>query len=222
MDVGLFGLQTSTSRVAIVICSSMAPRSWRWSASTVDRDRACPGRRREVRVDAEARPCVDELGAGLEQRLARGEQDVARPVADRDPVHRHAVAVAQGRAQRRARRIGVAVEAGERRADGVDHGGDRRVRRLVGGEQRDVAFQRVAGGGGVDGDPADPLGELDRHDGAEVTARRAGPGGARRSRRGTRGPGRGGRRRRRGSSRGSRSASSRARRSPARTSAARG
>ena len=66
-----------------------------------DLDRAGARGGREVRVDAERRPGVDELGAGLEQRLAGGEQDVAGAVADRDPAGGHAVAVR--RAARAAR-----------------------------------------------------------------------------------------------------------------------
>ena len=34
VEVGLFGLQTITSRVATVISSRIAPRSWRWSSSS--------------------------------------------------------------------------------------------------------------------------------------------------------------------------------------------
>ena len=84
VEVGLFGLQTideprgggdlARHRVEVV------------AVVGVDRhlDRARARRGREVRVDAEARPGVDDLGARLEQRLAGGQQDVARAVADRD------------------------------------------------------------------------------------------------------------------------------------------
>ena len=51
-------------------------------------DRARAGGGREVRVDGERRPRVDDLRPGLEQRVAGGEQDVAGAVADRDPVRR--------------------------------------------------------------------------------------------------------------------------------------
>ena len=169
-----------------------------------DLDRAGARRGREVRVDAEARPGVDELGARLEQRLAGGEQDVARAVADRDPVDGDVVAVAERLAQRAVRRVGIAVEPAQRPRDRVLHGLHRREGRLVGREHGDVARQRVAVGGGIDGDAADPLGELDRHGRAQPTARPAGPGGAPRSRPGRRAPARAGRPRRRGSSRGSR------------------
>jgi hypothetical protein len=53
------------------------------------------------------------------------------------------------------------VEPSERAPDRVDDRRDRRVRGLVRGEQRDVPGERVAVGGGVDGNAADPLGELD-------------------------------------------------------------
>ena len=47
-------------------------------------DGASAGGGGQVRIDAEGRPRVDDLGARLEQRLAGGEQDVARAVAQGD------------------------------------------------------------------------------------------------------------------------------------------
>jgi hypothetical protein len=81
VEVGLFGLQTIARRVAAVL--------------GVERhlDRGRPRRGGEVRIDRERRPGVDHLGAGLEQRVAGRQQHVARAVADRDPVRRHAVPV---------------------------------------------------------------------------------------------------------------------------------
>ena len=92
--VGLFGLHTITRRVATVISRSIACRSWRSSIER-DRHRARAGGGGEVRVHGERRPRVHQLRARLQQRLAGGQQDVARAVADRDPRTRHAVAVAQ-------------------------------------------------------------------------------------------------------------------------------
>jgi hypothetical protein len=112
---------------------------------------------RQVRVDAERRPRVDQLGARLEQRLAGGEQDVARSVADRDALDRDLVSVTQGPAQARVGGVRVAVEAPEYARDGFDHRGHRRVGRLVGGQQRDVLRQGVRAGGRVDGDAAHAL-----------------------------------------------------------------
>jgi hypothetical protein len=58
--------------------------------AVVDRhgDRRRTRGRRQVRIHAERRPRVDDLGARLEQRLAGGQQDVARAIADRDPLAR--------------------------------------------------------------------------------------------------------------------------------------
>ena len=106
----MFGLHTITSRVATVISRSIAGRSWRCSASSGTVIARAPEAADEVRVDRERRPRVHELGAGLEQRLAGGEQDVARAVADRDPRGRHFVALGQALAQDRVGRVGVAVE----------------------------------------------------------------------------------------------------------------
>ena len=69
----------------------------------LDRARARGGR--EVRIDAERGPRVDDLGARLEQRLAGREQDVARAVAEGDPRRRDPVAVRQRPAQRLIRRV---------------------------------------------------------------------------------------------------------------------
>ena len=136
-----------------------------------DLDGGGAGGGREVRVDREARPRVDDLGAGLEQRVAGGEQDVAGAVADRDPVGRHAVAVGEPGAQRGVRRVGVAVDPAQHLRDRLDDLGDRRVRALVGGELRDRALRGVAVGGGIDGDAPDLGAELERHESAEVTSR---------------------------------------------------
>ena len=137
-----------------------------------DRDRARAGRRREVRVDAERRPRVDELRAGLEQRLAGGEQDVARAVADRDPRRRHAVAVAQRAAQLGVRRVRIAVGARDRALRRLDDRRQRRVGRLVGREHRDVVAEVVAARDGIDRKAPDALGELDRHAGIVAYAPR--------------------------------------------------
>src|SRR3989337_2887078 len=85
VEVGLFGLQTMTRRVAAVISRAIASRSWRGSAS---------------RATVIAR--------------AGAEQVVAGAVADRDPVGRDAVAVAQRSPQRRVGRVRIAVDARQR------------------------------------------------------------------------------------------------------------
>ena len=56
----------------------------------VDGEGGGAGGRRQVGVHRERRPGVDQLGAGLEQRLPGRQQHVAGAVADRDPVRRHA------------------------------------------------------------------------------------------------------------------------------------
>ena len=176
--VGLFGLQTITSRVATVISASIASRSW-WSvASSGTRTPRRPGGGLEVRVDAERGPRVDELGARLEQRLAECEQHVARAVADRDPRRGHAVAVRERAAQHGVRRVGVAVQPAEDPRNGFDDLRQRRVRRLVAREHRDVLRQRVRGRRRVDGDARDALRVLDSHARDCVSrrgARRRGP-----------------------------------------------
>ena len=82
-------------------------------------------------------------------------------------------AVRQLAAQRGVGRVGVAVEAGERLGHRLDHGRDRRIRRLVGGELGDRPLRRVAVGGRIDGDAADLLGELDGHGTIQLIGRRA-------------------------------------------------
>ena len=155
--VGLLGLQTSTSRVATVISRSIASQVVARVPVERDRHRAGTGGGAEMRIDRERRPRVHELGARLEQRLAGGEQDVARAVADRDPRHGDAVAVAQTLAQQRVGRVGVAVERAERAIDRVAHGRQRRVGRLVAGEAHERLLLGVAAGGGVDRNPPDAL-----------------------------------------------------------------
>ena len=131
----------------------------------VERDghRARAGGGGEVRVDRERRPRVDELGAGLEQSLAGGEQDVAGAVADRDPRRGHAVAVGQAGAEDRVGRVGVAVERGERAFDRLAHLRQRRVGRLVAGKAHEGLLLGVAARGRIDGDARDPLCELEGH-----------------------------------------------------------
>ena len=128
-----------------------------------DADRGGAGRCRQVRIDGEARPGVDDLGAGLEQGLAGGEEDVAGAVADGDALARDAVADGQAAAQPPPGRVRDAVAGGERAQGRREDLGQRRVGRFVGGQQRDVLGQRVAVGGRVDRDLAQPGGELDGH-----------------------------------------------------------
>ena len=85
------------------------------------------------------------------------EQHVAGAVADCDPRRRDAVAGGQRAAKLGVRRVGVAVQAAEDTADRLDDLRQRRVRRLVAGQQRDVLGQRVGRGRRVDGDARDAL-----------------------------------------------------------------
>ncbi len=119
-----------------------------------DGDRASARGRGEVRVDREGGPGIENLGAGLQQRLARGEQHVARAVADRDPRGGDLVALGELLPQRRVRGVGVAVQPPKRALDRLAHGGQRRERRLVAREQRELGGLGVAPRGGVDRDPA--------------------------------------------------------------------
>ena len=165
VEVGLFGLQTSTSRVATVTSWAIASRSWRSSASSgtwIARRARCG---REMRIDAERRPRVDELGARLEQRLAGGEQDVAGAVAERDPLRRDAVAVRQ-RCRQRRRRTGrgsggaPARPASRRPTTDLGSGAN--------GDSLEASIatsapEVVARGDRIDRDAADALCELDRH-----------------------------------------------------------
>ena len=93
MLVGLFGLQTIASRVATVISAAIASRSWRSCSSSGTRIARAPEARLELGIDRERRPGVDQLGARLEQRLTGGQEDVARAVADGDPLGGDVVAV---------------------------------------------------------------------------------------------------------------------------------
>ena len=126
-----------------------------------DRPRARGGL--EVRVDAERGPGVDELGAGLEQGVAGGQEHVAGPVADGDARGGHAVAVAQRAPQRVVRRVRVAVERPQRPRDGLDHRRERRVGRLVRRELGDVLGERVGRRRRVGRDAPDALAELEGH-----------------------------------------------------------
>src|SRR3984957_5124759 len=192
--VGLLGLHTSTRRVATVISRSIAGRSWRSFASRATVMARAPGGAGgggEGRVDGERRPRVDELGSGLEQRLAGGEQDVAGAVADGYARGGDAVAVRQALAQQRVGRVGVAVERSELTRDRLAHGVQRWERRLVAGEQHERVLLRVAACDGVGGDAPYSLRELDRH---RLIVPRSGPCAARGHRRGRRGWARGPRR----------------------------
>jgi hypothetical protein len=135
-----------------VISRSIAGRSWRCSPSS-----ATVIARGEVRVDGERRPRVHELRARLQQRLAGGEQDVARAVADRDARGGHAVAVAELLAQQRVGRVGVAVERAQMPVDRLAHRRQRRIRRLVAGQAHQRLLLGVAAGRRVDGDAPDAL-----------------------------------------------------------------
>ena len=77
VEVGLLGLQTSTSLVATVTSPAIALRSWRsWSSSATSMAPAHP-RRPPGGDKRRRRATVDDLGLRLEQRLPGREQDVA-------------------------------------------------------------------------------------------------------------------------------------------------
>ena len=175
VEVGLFGLQTITSRVATVISVAHRVEVVRVRRRRAGpRSRARPRRPRGAGRREKRRPRVDELGARLEQRLAGGEQDVAGAVADRDPAGRaRRSGRDSARAQRGVRRVRVAVE--RRRATFVTASttagsggyGDSLEASIATGPS-----ERVAVGGGIDGDAADRCAELDRPSALQATARR--------------------------------------------------
>ena len=122
-----------------------------------------PGGGGEVGIDAERGPRVDDLCPRLEQRFAGREQDVARAVAERDPLLADPIAVGQRPPQGRVGRVGVAVHAGEDPLSGLDDFRQRREARLVRRQHRHVGPEVVAGGDWVVRDAADPLGEFEGH-----------------------------------------------------------
>ena len=126
-----------------------------------DRDRAGARHRRHVRVDRERGPRIDDLGAGLEHRVGGREQQLAGAVADRDPARRHAGALREALAQRRLRRVGIAVEAAQAALDRLEHLRVRGKRRLVRGELHELALELIGRGRRVDRDVGDVGVELD-------------------------------------------------------------
>jgi hypothetical protein len=128
-----------------------------------------PGEGRQVRVHRERGPGEDDLGARLAERVGGGEQDLAGPVADRDPAGLGLVALGQAAAQQRRVGVGVAVHRPRGLADRLDHLRVRWDRRLVRGELGDPGsgdrLRRVSGRdpGLVAGHPGELLGEGDGH-----------------------------------------------------------
>ena len=102
-------------------------------------DLARPGQRRQVRVHREGGPGVEDLGAGLAERLGGGEQDLAGAVADRDPGGLGLVALGDAAAQQGRVGVRVAVHRPGGGGDRLDHLRVRREGRLVGGELGDPA-----------------------------------------------------------------------------------
>ena len=102
-------------------------------------DLAGAGQRRQVRVHREGRPGVEDLGAGLAERLGGGEQDLAGAVADGDAAGVGLVALGEAPAQQGRVGVGVAVHRRRGPGDRLDHLRVRRERRLVGGELGDAA-----------------------------------------------------------------------------------
>ena len=133
------------------------------------------GQRRQVGVDRERGPGVDDLRPGLAERLGGGKQDLAGPVADRDPAGLGLVALGESLAQEG--RVGVRV-AVHRPGGALDRLDDLRVRRkgrLVGGQLGDLAAGDLLGRlpgrdtGLVARNPGELLGEGDCH-GAFIVA----------------------------------------------------
>ncbi len=127
------------------------------------------GQRRQVRIHREGRPGVDDLGAGLAERLGGGEEDLAGAVGDGDPARLGLVALGQAPAQQGRVGVGIAVHRRRRPLDRLDHLRVRREGRLVGGELGDVArgdrLGRLPGRdpGLVARHAGELLGESDRH-----------------------------------------------------------
>ena len=199
VPVGLFGLQTidqlgrgghlGRHRVEVVDVALGERHA----------DLARAGQRRQVRVHREGGPGVEDLGAGLAERLGGGEQDLAGAVADGDPAGLGLVAIGDAAAQQGRVGIGVAVHRARRLADRLDHLRVRREGRLVRGELGDPAggdrLGRLPGrhAGLVARHAGELLGEGDGHrahcaDRATATGRRGGRRAAPGSRRGRRGP----------------------------------
>ena len=131
------------------------------------------GHRGELRVHRERRPGIDELGAWLEHRLGGGEQQLAGAVADRDPAGGHAGALGDALAQRRALRVGVAVERAELCLDRLEHLRVRLEGGLVRGELHELAVEGVRGRRGVHRDVAHARVELEARHCAPWRSRRS-------------------------------------------------
>ena len=169
--VGLLGLQTISSWVAAVDLGRHRVEVVDVARGQRHADLAGAGQRRQVRVHREGRPGVDDLGAGLAERLGGGEQDLAGAVADGDPAGLGLVALGEAAAQQGRVGVGVAVHRRRGRGDRLDHLRVRRERRLVGGELGDAAggdrLGRLPGrdAGLVARHPGQLLGEGDGHRG---------------------------------------------------------
>ena len=103
------------------------------------------GRGGQVRIHRERRPRVDDLAPRLEQRLGRGEQDLAGAVAHRDARDRVLVAVRERAPQGAGAGIGIAVHLAGGPADRLHDALDGRERRLVRRQHRDA--RRLPRGG---------------------------------------------------------------------------
>ena len=86
-------------------------------------DLASAGERREVGVDRERRPGVDELGARLAERQRRGEQDLAGAVGERDAGGLDLVALGDPAPQQAGARVRVAVGGRGGARDRLDDAG---------------------------------------------------------------------------------------------------
>ena len=98
VDVGLFGLAISTTRVRSVIAATIASASnaWRLSGTVDSRAAGEPG---ELRVGDEARPRVDDLVAVVDVREGElfEQADGARPDGDASPARRRRLAAKRSR-----------------------------------------------------------------------------------------------------------------------------
>ncbi len=136
VEVGLFGLQTTTTWVAAVISLEHRVQVVLVGVRERHSDLAGAGEGRHVRIDREGRPREQDLVALLAERGSRREEQLAAPVRDGDGGGIRVVAL--GDAPAKERRAGVRISVhGSRRA--LD-----RLRRPRGAAPRATRSRRAA------------------------------------------------------------------------------
>ena len=130
--VGLLGVQTMTTLVRSVTAAAIASRSWRPSAVQrhLDARRAAGGD--GDRVGLEGAPGVDDLVAGLAERVDELVDQADRAGRRGEVLDRHAHRLAEGGVERGAAHVGVAVHLRRGLGRRLQHAGQRRVGVLVG------------------------------------------------------------------------------------------